>query len=87
MSKYILVDPITKRTLRVNEKQMHQENMVTIDIAGYGEKTATDGNGTPVVLDYYDGKLQVHVWADINKEEPTHCIDLAGALESRRTKE
>ena len=51
---------------------------------GYGECTTLPGYGSPVVLDYGDGGLRVLVWADINSEEPTHTIDLSGALEAQR---
>lgn len=54
---------------------------------GYGEKCAALGQGAPVYIEYYQGKLVVRVWADINSEEPTHVIDLTGALESNRKDE
>ena len=60
---------------------------MTINVAGYGEKCADDGYGTPIYLELYQGKLVLRVWADINSEEPTHVIDMSGALESRRQPE
>ena len=51
---------------------------------GYGDKTSADGHGYPVIMEYYNGKLRLLVWADINKEDPTHVIDLEGARESNR---
>ena len=38
----------------------------------------------PILLERHDGKLRLVVWADINEQEPTHIIDLSGALESNR---
>lgn len=52
---------------------------------GYGDACASDGHGCPIVLDFDDdGHLCLWVWADINQEDPTHRIDLEGALESKR---
>ena len=42
------------------------------------------GDDSPIYLEYYEGKWWLRVWADINQEDPTHSIDMSGALESRR---
>ncbi len=36
-------------------------------------------NSAPIILERYEGRLRLIVWADINEEEPTHIIDLEGA--------
>ena len=54
---------------------------------GYGDDLSVDGEGCPVLLDLFDGKLKLHVWSDINKEDPTHQINLEGALETNRKAE
>jgi hypothetical protein len=51
---------------------------------GYGDLCSPDGKGVPILIDYYDGRLRVVVWSDINQEDPTHTIDLEGARESAR---
>lgn len=51
---------------------------------GYGECAAVDGAGAPVVLDLTPDGLKVHVFGDINSEEPTDTVDLEGAREDRR---
>ena len=56
-------------------------------VHGYGEKTSSDGNGEPILLENVDGKLRLVVWSDINKEDPTHIVDMEGALESARQEE
>jgi len=56
---------------------------ILISLEGYGDASHIDG-GWPVALDYFDGKLQVLVYADINSEEPTHMIPLEGAKLSER---
>jgi len=60
------------------------ENSIAIRPAGYGDAGSQDGYGCPVVIEYYDHDVRVLVWADINNQDPTHVISLAGALESKR---
>jgi hypothetical protein len=60
---------------------------IEIGIDGYGEKEGNVGDGSPVVLEKYEGKLRLIVFADINKDEPTHIISLEGALESARNEQ
>lgn len=57
---------------------------ISIAMPGFGDKTSSDGEGAPIYLDFCDGKMQLLVWADINQEDPTHVIDMSGALESNR---
>lgn len=58
---------------------------VLLAFEGYGEKTAADGHGQPVMIELdQDDKPRVIVWSDINREEPTHVIDLEGAREDAR---
>ncbi len=54
---------------------------LSISIQGYGEKTAEKGEGSPIVVDFTGGKLKVYLWSDINKEDPTHIVDMEGAKE------
>lgn len=51
---------------------------------GFGNATMTDGHGVPVILELWEGRLRLLVWADINQEDPTHIIDLEGAREDKR---
>lgn len=37
--------------------------------------------GAPLSIRWEDGKPMLRVYSDINKEEPTHVIDLSGACE------
>ena len=57
---------------------------IVIGFDGYGENTASFRQGRPIHIEYYHGKLMLRVWGDINQEDPTHTIDLSGALESNR---
>jgi hypothetical protein len=60
------------------------EPIVMIGAEGYGEKTAADGAGFPVVVEFHEGKFRVLVWSDIDEEDPTHIISLEGAREDAR---
>ena len=51
---------------------------------GMGDLISHGGGDHPIALELYEGKVRLLVWADINKEDPTHTIDLSGALESSR---
>lgn len=55
-----------------------------IFIEGFGTCGMADGKGQVASFELYEGKWVLHVWADINKENATHRIDLSGALESKR---
>lgn len=57
---------------------------IELSFDGYGDCASSDNHGTPVFIEFYEGKLWLRVWADINQEDPTHCIDLSGALVSNR---
>lgn len=52
---------------------------------GYGDNESADGEGSPIYIEHFGGKLNVHIWGDINKAGPTDTISLEGALESKRS--
>jgi hypothetical protein len=41
-------------------------------------------HGDIILLDQVDDEWVLYVFADINREDPTHRIELGGARESRR---
>ena len=55
-----------------------------IKISGLGDNCSQDGEGVPLLLEVEDGVIQLKVWGDINQEEPTQIINLAGAIELNR---
>lgn len=77
-----LYDERTGKSLAVKVSGSHAG--INIAVAGYGECGAQDGCGAPIFLEFYGGRLALHVWGDINQEDPTHTLDLKGALESLR---
>jgi len=54
---------------------------IEVRLDGYGEKTAEEGQGDVVFVEFFDGKPQADVFANINVEGPTHQIDLSVARE------
>lgn len=56
---------------------------IWIQPQGYGEKCAIDGQGYPIGIELWQGRLRLIVFDDINKEDP-QIIDLEKAKESHR---
>lgn len=59
---------------------------LAIRVDGYGDHCSNDGEGHPVILELFEGKLRLAVWDDINQEDCTMLIGLEGAKESLRKK-
>ena len=53
---------------------------IWIGAKGYGEKCAADGEGSPIGIEIWQGRLRLIVFADINSEDP-QIIDLEKAKE------
>jgi hypothetical protein len=75
-----------------NERGEHQlvkvarsesKNLLEISLPGYGTKTMDDDFGGIIALENYNG-LRLHVWSDINQEDPTHVINLENAKLEKR---
>jgi hypothetical protein len=67
--------------------------MISIGFAGYGEKAALRGKGTPILIEYRDDATVhvpselapvIHVFGDITSDNTTDNISLAGAAEKKR---
>ena len=71
-------------SLQLRAQMSGADNMLLIGVDGYGEMTAYDGHGFPILVEFHQGELQVMVWGDINNEDPTHVISLEGAREDAR---
>lgn len=56
---------------------------LTIAVKGYGECCASDGDGSVILLEHYDGELRAHLFNDINSESPI-TRSLEGAREDKR---
>lgn len=77
-----LTDPHTSQTIQVTIEA--DERGLSLAFAGYGDYSSADGYGHPVLIELYEGKLFVHIWADINEENPTHSITMEMAREDHR---
>lgn len=56
---------------------------ISIYPQGHGDFASEDGQGCPLFIEFYRGKLRVIAFPDINTEEP-RVIDLSGTREDRR---
>ena len=63
------------------------EEHITIAFEGYGDRVSWPGHGRPILLELYNGVPRVVVWGDINQEDYTDIVTLAGAAESQREQE
>ena len=62
---------------------LSEEGKLWIQPEGYGDKTSADGEGFPISLEIWRGRLRLIVFADINIEDP-QIIDLENAKEAAR---
>lgn len=67
--------------------QLNKGEILEIQPEGIGQCTAADGHGYPIYVEFYEGMWAVYLWEDINKEDYTDVISLAGAVETARTEE
>jgi hypothetical protein len=62
---------------------LSEGGQIWIQPEGYGEKCAADGEGWPVGIEIWQGRLRLIVFDDINREEP-QIIDIEKARETAR---
>ena len=88
---------MAKETYTINIKEQCQDaplvqikvnilsegGQIWIQPQGYGEKCAVDGQGWPVGIEIWQGKLRMIVFDNINREDP-QIIDLENAKEIAR---
>ena len=63
-----------------------EDGQLWIRPEGYGEKCAADGEGSPIGIEIWEGRLRLVVFDNINSENP-QIIDLENARESVRKKD
>ena len=84
-----------KTTLEVKLADADSESLGTLPIRieasdfaisiypqGHGDFGSADGHGCPLFIEFYQGRLRVIAFPDINVEDPK-IIDLSGAREDR----
>lgn len=67
----------------INVKILSEGGQLWLQPQGYGEKCVEDGEGFPIGLEIWQGRLRLVVFNDINSEEP-QIIDLEQAKECCR---
>jgi len=70
---------VTEDNNLVSVEFEHYNNCGTCDSAEFGE-----GQRTIVGFEVWEGELRCLIWADINREDPTHVINLDGAQVTER---
>lgn len=70
------------RGIHRDSPQHEPKEALEVFIKGMG--TSTSEGDAPIFIENYEGKWILHVWADINQEDPTHSIDLSRAMERNR---
>ena len=79
-----------KITIKLPEVEGEGETLCQIALGKDGLTIHPEGTGiyegdfAPILLEFYERKVRLVVWGDINNEDPTHAIDLSSALESNR---
>lgn len=56
---------------------------ISIYPEGHGDFSSADGHGCPLFIEFYQGRLRVIAFPNINEQDP-QIIDLSGAKEDRR---
>lgn len=79
----VLRDNNMEHNTEVRVEVRHENGFLSIHPQGYGEHTAADGHGSPVLLEVWEGHLRVIVAPDINSEEQ-QITDLENARENNR---
>jgi hypothetical protein len=74
------VEPQGSGRIKVRIVREADKLALTLHPEGHG---TLDGDFAPVVIELKDKMVRLIVWADINQEDPTHIIQLDGALLSR----
>ena len=87
---------LTKPTLEVRLADADPESLGTVTVRisasdftlsicpqGYGDFTSEDGAGCPLMVEFYQGRLRVIAFPDINCED-AEFLDLSGAREDQR---
>lgn len=79
-----LPDQIRFNSRGVKVRVRLENGYLCIQPQGYGEPDAIRGDGSPVFLELYDGRLHAVVTPDINDERSRRIIDLEDAHQSLR---
>jgi len=79
----VLSDADPEHTSSLPVRVVSNGSALSIFPQGYGDFASAEGNGCPVFLELFQGRLRLIVFADIEQEDPTHVIDLEMAREDQ----
>jgi hypothetical protein len=77
----ILTDNADPSGRKVEVRAVEGHGFFEVRVAGYGEHGTEPGYGSVLALEVYKGRLRLLVFADIEREGPSHVIDLEAARE------
>lgn len=69
--------------VEIKVKILSEGGQIWVQPQGYGEKCVSDGEGFPIGIEIWQGRLRLIVFDDINSEDP-QIIDLENARETCR---
>ncbi|MFA6424711.1 MAG: hypothetical protein WCW64_00830 [Phycisphaerae bacterium] len=70
-------------SIEITLKVLSEGGKIWIQPKGYGEKCAMDGEGFPIGIEIWQGRLRLIVFDNINSEDP-QIIDMESAKETAR---
>src|SRR3989339_692190 len=71
--------------VKIKVNILSEGGKIWIQPEGYGEKCSADGEGFPIGIEIWEGRLRLVIFDDINREEP-QIIDLEKAKETSRNR-
>jgi hypothetical protein len=78
MPKFKLTDQLKKGHSVTGDIEI-ADDAILIKFAGFTSCNAPGDGGEIIMIETWDGRLKMSVWSDVNKEDPTHDIDLEAA--------
>lgn len=78
------IDGAERTSLTAKVRLAEDKSSILIGVEDCGLAVMPTGANEVVCLEIYEGEPRLLVWADVNSEEPTQIISLAGAAESLR---
>jgi hypothetical protein len=69
--------------IEIKVNVLSESNKIWIQPEGFGDKCSADGQGWPIGIEIWQGRLRLIVFDDINREDP-QIIDLEKSKESYR---
>ena len=85
--KHVYLEKLIKDVSDYSSKHVCIElddKTIALHFDGYGTYSERDIDSFPVIIEIRNGIPFLVIWSDINREDPTHVINLAGAASNLR---